>query len=156
MPETESTQRIAEADALRWTTPGLNGEKAGAQVEREADALLVEMEDWGRALLAEHERRICDVHGPVVPSKNTGESIVQYAERLREAIDRDDIDKSLHGETPWDEDARSVSDLARKYEGRAANASARYCRSEDVAADLRALLASRIFRSTSTTTEAQR
>lgn len=67
------------------------------------DAILTEMEDWGRALLAEHERRTCDVHGPVVPSKNTGDSLVQYATRLRSALERDAIDQSVNGETPWDE-----------------------------------------------------
>lgn len=70
------------------------------------DFILAEMEDWGRALLDEHDRRACDVHGPVVPSKNTGQSLVQYAKRLRAAMERDAIDKSLHGETPWDEAVR--------------------------------------------------
>lgn len=67
------------------------------------DYILTELEDWGNALLAEHERRVCDTHGPVVPSKNTGQSLVQYAARLRNAIEREAVDKSLHGETPWDE-----------------------------------------------------
>lgn len=110
--------------------------------ERETTAeVLTELEDWGRLLLAEHERRICDVHGPAVPSKNTGQSIVRYAERLRDAVEQDNIEKSLTGETPWDNAVRRVSRPGYDFRGRPIRTPATPDRTKPTAATLLASLA---------------